>query len=77
MQSTGMRARAAVGLLVVTVAAGFTGHFVGGKAVAAKPLPPLSPTLSVSLPPELAAPAAHGTHILWLFIQGRWRAVPS
>ena len=77
MQSTGMRTRAAAGLLVVAVAAGFTGHLVGGNAVAAKPAPPPSPVLSVPISPELEAPPAHGTHILWLFVQGRWRAVPS
>ena len=77
MQSTGMRTRAAAGLLVVAVAAGFTGHLVGGNAVAVKPAPPPPPVLSVPMPPEVEAPPAHGRHILWLFVQGRWRAVPS
>ena len=72
-----MRTRAAAGLVVVAVAAGFTGHVLGGHAVAARPAPPRSPLLSVPIPAELAPPAEHGTHILWLFVQGRWRAVPS
>ena len=72
-----MRTRAAAGLLVVAVAAGLTGHVLGGHAVAAQPAPPPAPILSVPVPPELAAPPARGPHILWLYVQGRWRAVPS
>ena len=76
MQSTGMRTRAAAGLLGVAVAAGVTGHLLGGPA-AAKPIAPPAPMLSVPLQQELAAPPAHGTNILWLYIHGRWRAVPA
>jgi hypothetical protein len=72
-----MRTRAAAGLFVVAVAAGFTGHVLGGHATPPKPPPPAATIHSAPLPPELAAPPAHGTHILWLFIGGRWRAVPS
>jgi hypothetical protein len=72
-----MRTRAGAGLLAVAVAAGFTGHFLGGHAAGVKPVPPPAAILSVPLPAELAAPPAHGTHILWLFVHGRWRAVPS
>lgn len=72
-----MRTRAAAGSLVVSVAPGFIGHLLGGHAVAVQPAPPAAPPLSVPIPPELAAPPAHGSHILWLFVQGRWRAVPS
>lgn len=77
MQSTGMRTRAVAGLILVAGTAGVTGHFVGGRAAVAKPAPPPTQILSVPLPPELAAPPAHGTHILWMFVEGRWRAVPS
>ena len=77
MQSTGMRTRAAAGLLVVAGAAGVTGHFLGGHAAAAQPAPVPRQILSIPPPPELAAPPARGSHILWLFVQGRWRAVPS
>lgn len=78
MQSTDMRTRAAAGLFAVAVAAGFSGHLLGGHSAAAKPAPPPPPVIfSAPLPPELAAPPAHGTHILWMFVQGRWRAVPS
>ena len=71
-----MRTRAAAGLLGVALAAGVTGHLLGGPA-APKPIAPPAPILSVPLPQELAAPPARGAHILWFFVQGRWRAVPS
>ena len=77
MQSTDMRTRAAAGLLAVAVAAGVTGHFLGGHAAAAKPTAPPVRILSVPLQQELAAPSAHGPHILWLFVNGRWRPVPA
>lgn len=77
MQSTGMSTRAAAGLLLVAVVAGFTGHLLGGRAVAANPAPPQLPVLSGPLTPELAPAPARGSHILWMFVQGRWRAVPS
>lgn len=68
-----MQTRAAAGLAALVVSAGVAGHVLGGHAVA-QPHPP-QPQAPAPVPGS-AAPA-QGSHVLWLRINGRWRAVPS
>ena len=74
MQSTDMRIRAAAALIGLMSIAALAGHLLGGHAVAralAAPAPSLE-TVNVSVP----AGQPQGTHLVWLPVNGRWRAVP-
>lgn len=77
MQSTDMRIRAATSLLGLVLAAGGAGYVLGGHAVAitGRPQPPTPVIAPLTVAPEFVG-HTQGTHVLWLSVGGRWRAVP-
>lgn len=69
-----MRIRAAAGLIGLMSIAALAGHLLGDHAVAGVPAAtkPSLDTVHVSVP----ASQPLGTHLVWLPVNGRWRAVP-
>ncbi|HEX6538035.1 MAG TPA: hypothetical protein VF155_02505 [Candidatus Dormibacteraeota bacterium] len=72
-----MRIRAGTSLLGLAIAAGLAGHAFGGHAAAVAPQPrPTAPFIAPPAPAPVLPGQSQGTHVLWLAINGKLRAVP-
>ena len=71
----------AVEMVALISLTAFAGHALAGKPAAPaanqSTPPPVVSSPPAAVQPVFNAPGVAPRHILWLFVNGRWRAVPS
>lgn len=70
----------AVQMLAIIAITAFAGHALAGPPASAAPPAAVAvakPSPVTGVQPVFNAPGVAPRHILWLFVNGRWRAVPA